>query len=161
MSALLILIFLGGAILTATVTVLYPSFKSIKALETKHTDEDDKAWLTYWVVYGVMTLLDEFAFFILDFIPFYSYVRFLFFVWLMAPQTQGAAIVYRSVLRPLLNQHKDKIDRIIAEVKGVAFEAQKSAMDEMSKPENLSRMGTAASHMQSHVPDVGMSLNNK
>ena len=87
LSALIILFTMGGTILSAVITVVYPGFKSIKALETKDTDDDDKVWLTYWCVFGISTLVDEFAFFLLAFIPFYFYIKLAFFVWLMAPQT--------------------------------------------------------------------------
>ena len=113
--------FLGGTILTAVITVVYPAYKSIKALETKDTEDDDKVWLTYWTVFGIFTLVDEFAFFLLNLIPFYYYIKLGFFLWMMAPQTQGATIVYRSILRPILHQHRDKIEKIIAEVKGGAM----------------------------------------
>lgn len=85
LGALLILVFLGGTILTVTITVLYPAYKSIKALETKDNDDDDKVWLTYWTVFGIFTLLDEFGGFILNLIPFYWYIKLFFFVWMMAP----------------------------------------------------------------------------
>ena len=84
-SSLLILFFLGGTILTAVITVVYPAYKSIKALETKDTDDDDKVWLTYWTVFGIFTLVDEFAFFLLNLIPFYYYIKLGFFLWMMAP----------------------------------------------------------------------------
>ena len=105
LSALVILFTMGLSILFSVITVVYPGFKSIKALETKDNEDDDKIWLTYWCVFGVSTLVDDFAFIILAFIPFYSYIRLGFFVWLMAPQTQGATIIYKSVLRPLLKKH--------------------------------------------------------
>jgi receptor expression-enhancing protein 5/6 len=87
LSALVILFTMGGTILTAVITVVYPGFKSIKALETKDTDDDDSVWLTYWVVFGLFTLLDEFAFILLSLIPFYWYIKLGFFLWMMAPQT--------------------------------------------------------------------------
>jgi receptor expression-enhancing protein 5/6 len=87
LSALIILITMGGTILSAVITVVYPSFKSIKALESKENEEDDKIWLTYWCVFGISTLVDEFAFILLSFIPFYFYIKLGFFLWLMAPQT--------------------------------------------------------------------------
>jgi receptor expression-enhancing protein 5/6 len=105
LSALIILFTMGGTILTAVITVVYPGFKSIKALETKDDDNDDKVWLTYWCVFGLFTLLDEFAFILLSLIPFYFYIKLGFFLWMMAPQTQGATIIYKSVLRPLLLKH--------------------------------------------------------
>lgn len=110
LAALIILITMGGTILSAVVTVVYPAFKSIKALESKDTDEDDSVWLTYWCVFGIFTLLDEFAFILLSLIPFYFYIKLGFFLWMMAPQTQGATIIYKSILRPLLIKHRDRID---------------------------------------------------
>ena len=86
-------------------TVVYPGVQSIKALESKNNDEDDKVWLTYWVVFGIFTLLDEWLGFLLAYIPFYFYIRLGFFLYLMLPQTKGAKTVYEKGLRPLLQQN--------------------------------------------------------
>lgn len=110
LAALIILITMGGTILSAVITVVYPAFKSIKALETKDTEDDDAVWLTYWCVFGIFTLLDEFAYILLSLIPFYFYIKIGFFLWMMAPQTQGAVVIYKAVLRPLLIKHRDRID---------------------------------------------------
>lgn len=130
--SLIILVTMGATILTVIITVVYPAFKSIQALETKGDDEDDKIWLTYWVVFGTFTLLDEFGSVVLQFIPFYFYIKLGFFVWMMLPQTKGSKIVYENVLRPMLLKNKDKIEKFIAEVKGgassVLDEAKKEAM---------------------------------
>ena len=103
--ALLVLIFMGGQILMVVLTVVYPGVQSIKALESKNNDEDDKVWLTYWVVFGIFTLLDEWLGFLLAYIPFYFYIRLGFFLYLMLPQTKGAKTVYEKGLRPLLQQN--------------------------------------------------------
>ena len=102
LSGLLVLIFMGGTILTVVLTVLYPAYKSIKALETKDDEDDDKEWLTYWCVFGVFTLIDEFGYIILNLIPFYFYIKLIFFVWLMNPKTKGSLLIYNKVLSPLL-----------------------------------------------------------
>mmetsp|Transcript_11518 Transcript_11518/g.8424 ORF Transcript_11518/g.8424 Transcript_11518/m.8424 type:complete len:110 (+) Transcript_11518:136-465(+) len=101
-SSLLILIFMGGKILTVVFTVVYPGYKSIKALETKDTEDDDKAWLTYWCVFGIFSLVDEFGSVLLSLIPFYYYIKLGLFVWMMSPQTNGATVIYKSALRPIL-----------------------------------------------------------
>jgi hypothetical protein len=149
---------MGGTILSAVITVVYPGFKSIKALETKDTEDDDKVWLTYWCVFGISTLVDEFAFILLSFIPFYFYIKLAFFVWLMAPQTQGATIIYKSVLRPLLLKNKDKIDRIIAEVQGsalsIAKDAAKQAQEQASRAENIAKLGAAASQLREQAEKI-------
>jgi receptor expression-enhancing protein 5/6 len=87
LSALIILITMGGTILSAVITVVYPGFKSIKALETKDNDDDDSVWLTYWCVFGIFTLVDEIGWILLSMIPFYYYIKLGFFLWMMAPQT--------------------------------------------------------------------------
>ena len=109
LASLIILFTLGGTILTTIITVVYPAIQSIKALETKESDDDDKTWLTYWVVFGIFTLLDEFGGIVLHLIPFYFYVKLAFFVWLMAPQTRGAETFYRTLLKPILIANKDII----------------------------------------------------
>ena len=95
---LIIFFTMGAQILMVFITVVYPGAKSIKALETKDTGDDDKHWLTYWCIFGVFTLLDEFAGFLLEYIPFYFYLRLGFFLFLMLPQTNGSKTVYEKVL---------------------------------------------------------------
>lgn len=107
---------MGAAILTLTISVVYPAFKSVQALETKDTDDDDKIWLTYWCVFGGFTLLDEFFGFLLNFIPFYAYIKVGFFLWLMLPQTTGANTIYKSVLKPFLLKHKKEIEDFIKDI---------------------------------------------
>jgi receptor expression-enhancing protein 5/6 len=63
-TGLITLIFFGATLLTLFITVLYPSVKSIQALESVGKD-DDKEWLTYWIIFGIFTLLDDFCGFIL------------------------------------------------------------------------------------------------
>jgi len=132
-TGLVILISLGATILTVIITVVYPAIKSIKALETRGEDEDDKEWLTYWCVFGVFTLVDEFAGFILSYIPFFFFIRLGFFVWLMAPQTKGASVIYNKVLKPQLEKHRPQIEKFINDVKSsgttIMKEAGKAAME--------------------------------
>ena len=135
-SSIIILVCFGASILTVVITVVYPAVQSIKALETTDRDDDDKTWLTYWIIFGIFTLLDEFGWFILNFIPLYFWLRILFFVFLMAPQTRGAETIYRTFVKPILIQHKDKIQKFIEEIKGSAGEAVNEAKNEAKKQLN-------------------------
>lgn len=158
LSSLVILITMGFSILFSVITVVYPGFKSIKALETKDNEDDDKVWLTYWCVFGISTLVDDFAYFILCYIPFYSYIRLGFFVWLMAPQTQGATIIYKSVLKPLLLKHRARIDSFIKEVQGAAAsaakEAAKKAQEQASRADNIAKLSAAASQLKANAEQI-------
>ena len=107
-SSLLILLFFGGMSLSVVFTVVYPSIQSIKAIESEG-ENDDKEWLTYWTIFGLFHLVDEFGGFVLSFLPFYFYIRLLFFAFLMLPQTKGALSIYKFVVGPILKQHKASI----------------------------------------------------
>ena len=130
--SILVLVLFGGTILSVIFTVLYPSIQSIKAIESEG-ENDDKEWLTYWTIFGLFHLVDEFGGFALSFIPFYFYIRIAFFVFLMAPQTKGALTVYRYVVGPILKQHKQSIQAFIDEVKGSAGDALTAAKDQAKK----------------------------
>jgi receptor expression-enhancing protein 5/6 len=47
----------GSSIITNLIGVAYPCFMSFYALESEGGD-DDKQWLTYWVVFGCFSIAD-------------------------------------------------------------------------------------------------------
>ena len=75
---------------------------SIKAIESKEDDKDKEKWLSFWCVFGIFQTLEMFIGFILCYIPYYYWVRLAFFVYMMAPQTNGAAMCYQKVFQPFL-----------------------------------------------------------
>ena len=144
----------GATILTLAITVLYPAAKSIQALETQSTD-DDKEWLTYWIIFGIFTLLDDFAGFLLSMIPYYFWIKLAFFVYLFAPMTKGSQTIYNTVVKPLLDQYKDKIEGLISDIKGSAADAVSQAKTEALKqvqdPKNFARAAEVYSSAQSEI----------
>ena len=90
----------GQAIITNIIGVAYPVFMSFHALESKDTEDDDKQWLTYWVVFGLFSVTDQFAGFILHFIPFYYVLKVATLIWLFHPAFQGATYVYKELIHP-------------------------------------------------------------
>jgi receptor expression-enhancing protein 5/6 len=92
------------------VTVLYPAVHSIRAIESEDED-DDKVWLTYWMVFGVFNVIETFFGVIFWFIPYWGWIRPGFFVWLILPQFNGSRVIYESVLQPLLSSQKDLIEK--------------------------------------------------
>ena len=46
-------------------------------------------------------------------IPFYGYVRLLFFLYLILPQTQGARVIYEEKVHPWLEENENQIDEFI------------------------------------------------
>ncbi len=98
----------GSTILTLCITVLYPACKSIQALESNGLD-DDKEWLTYWIIFGLFSLLDDCCGCVLNFIPYFFWIKLAFFIALLLPQVKGAKFIYNTVVKDLLNKYKDNI----------------------------------------------------
>ena len=152
---LFIVIGFGSTILTTVVAILYPSYRSFRAIESKE-DNDDKQWLTYWVVFSIFHFVDEFLGFILQEIPFYFLLRVCFFVWMFLPNTQGAMVIYDKVLAPLIEKYGDKITQVVEKATDVvgniaseATDAAKAAAAKAASPENLMKAASAAAELQS------------
>ena len=87
--------------------------------------------------------------FFLSYIPFYNLIRFTFFLFLMMPQTQGAKIIYSSVLKPLLVKYKPQIEEFIARVSEKASEASKEGMAFAS--DKAKEFGTAENALKANA----------
>ncbi|EIW67141.1 protein YOP1 [Tremella mesenterica] len=83
-----------------------PAYLSIQAIESPGTN-DDKQWLTYWVVFGMMNLIESMGVrAILFWIPMYYVFKTLFIIYLMLPATRGAEVLYFNVVRPVFGNVK-------------------------------------------------------
>ncbi|XLT88471.1 HVA22-like protein c [Arachis hypogaea] len=81
------------------VTLVYPLHASIRAIETRsHTHYQQ--WLTYWVLYSLMTLFEITFAKVLQVLPIWPYAKLIFSCWLVLPQFNGAATVYGNYIRP-------------------------------------------------------------
>lgn len=105
----------GQTYLTNLIGVAYPAFMSFIALESKESD-DDKQWLTYWVCFGAFNIVDQFAGIILQFIPFYYFLKVGFLVYLFHPSTLGATSVYNNILLPHIKAYESRIQELEKEI---------------------------------------------
>lgn len=64
----------GTILLSNLIGFLYPAYASMKAVESSGK-EDDTRWLTYWVVFSSITLIELPAQIIFQWIPFYSLIK--------------------------------------------------------------------------------------
>ena len=101
--------------ITNMIGTIYPVFCTIETLEY-HTG-DDKYWLTYWVVFGIFTLVDMFSGFILKIVPFYFFIKILFLVWCFMPNTQGAVIMYNFFISRFFEGFEKNIEIATQELK--------------------------------------------
>ncbi|KAE8683073.1 HVA22-like protein c [Hibiscus syriacus] len=81
------------------VTLVYPLYASVKAIETR-SNNDDQQWLTYWVLYSLITLFELTFAKLLEWFPIWPYAKLIFTCWLVLPHFNGAAYVYRHFIRP-------------------------------------------------------------
>ena len=95
---------------TCLVGVLCPTYMSLKAIESPE-DDDDKQFLTYWVVYGVFSVIDIFTAFLIKVIPFYYTIKLMFLIWLFMPNFKGAVYIYNLVIGPLFRKYESKFDK--------------------------------------------------
>ena len=95
---------------TCLVGVLCPTYLSLKAIESPE-DDDDKQFLTYWVVYGLFSIIDIFTAFLINIIPFYYTFKLAFLIWLFMPNFRGAVLVYNKLVGPLFKKYESKFDR--------------------------------------------------
>ena len=88
------------------------SSSSQPPLQTKKNSKKLQ-WLTYWIVYSLFSLLES-ALALVAWVPLFFELKAVMLLWLVAPQTQGAALVYERVVAPFLKSHAARIDPVFA-----------------------------------------------
>ncbi|KAK4126975.1 hypothetical protein N657DRAFT_640859 [Parathielavia appendiculata] len=100
-------------LLSSVASFLFPLFASYKALKTSDPAQLTP-WLMYWVVLACVLLVESWTEWFLCWIPFYAYIRLLFLLYLVLPQTQGARLIYEEHVHPLVEQNEAAIEEFIA-----------------------------------------------
>ncbi|KAI3394426.1 hypothetical protein diail_2676 [Diaporthe ilicicola] len=100
-------------LLSSITSFLFPLFASYKALKTSDPAQLTP-WLMYWVVLACALLVESWTEWFLVWIPLYSYIRLLFLLYLVLPQTQGARVIYTTYIHPYLEENETQIEELIA-----------------------------------------------
>ncbi|KAJ5176628.1 Protein yop1 [Penicillium canariense] len=90
---------IAGEFLVNFAGFLLPGYYSLQALFTAGS-ADDTQWLTYWVVFAFLTVVES-AISAAYWFPFYYIFKFVLILWMALPQTSGAQIVFHSFLQPV------------------------------------------------------------
>ena len=69
---------------------------------------DDEQWLSYWIIYSFITLLEMLAEPLLYWIPVWYPTKLLFVAWLVLPQFKGASFIYEKLVREQLSKYPRK-----------------------------------------------------
>ncbi|XP_059641041.1 HVA22-like protein e [Cornus florida] len=92
---------LAGPVLT----LLYPLYASVVAIESP-SKVDDEQWLAYWILYSFLTLMEMLLLPILEWIPIWYDVKLILVAWLVLPQFLGAAFVYERFVRENIRKYR-------------------------------------------------------
>jgi receptor expression-enhancing protein 5/6 len=98
--------------------LLYCGYASFKALETDRND-DDKQWLTFWLIYTLFAFAKSIADYLLFIIPFYNEASIATIVFLAF--FNGARMAY-DIVRPVLLANEKQIDQALADAQARAQE---------------------------------------
>ena len=108
-ACLLVVIGLGTSTVINVVGILYPAYMSFKAIESMETD-DDKQWLTYWLVFAFYSFLDRFIDYLFFWVPGYFVIKLVILIYMFFPETRGASRFYEMFARPMFKKYEEKID---------------------------------------------------
>ncbi|TPX34945.1 hypothetical protein SeMB42_g07253 [Synchytrium endobioticum] len=96
----------AGGLVSNAVGVLFPIYSSLRTLENKDPEEITR-WISYWVLYGLITVLDAIRLsqgFSLKYRTLWNVAKIVGLYWL---QCSGySTVVYRGAIRPLLISNK-------------------------------------------------------
>ncbi|KAG6333468.1 hypothetical protein ID866_5617 [Astraeus odoratus] len=71
----------------------------------------------YWSVLGCIVGIEYVAEWLVSWIPMYYFLKTLFLLYLVLPQTQGSSYLYINFLQPFFRSHESEIDATLASFK--------------------------------------------
>ena len=112
----------GMRLLTAVVAFLYPLYCSLRCLCLPQSYAADpsrgpRLWLVYWLVFGLLSFSERLSDSLLSFLPLYQPLKLAFLLWCFLPHSEGCAVLYDCVLKPLLARHSPSIERGVGDMR--------------------------------------------
>ena len=86
------------------ICVAYPMYASIKACPSA-SPKKFKRWLTYWLIFASLTLVEQLCAVLISYLPFYLLSKTIFLMWCFHQTSsgeQGSVVFYDKAVRPLL-----------------------------------------------------------
>lgn len=104
--------FLGGSLagFATSIVLVAAGYQSFQAIDTKFSSEQEKHWLTFWTLYGVLQFTELVADVIGSWIPFYHEIKLGLLVYLAF--FDGAIKVYNSVGKKAFKASEDALQQL-------------------------------------------------
>lgn len=100
-----------GFVLSPVAFVLvtvYAPLMSIRSLKSKET-EDDAQWLSFWVIWSLITAIDSVTWGLLWLIPFFAEIRFGALIYLQF--YGGGKVMFDAIIDPMYTKVCDAIPK--------------------------------------------------
>lgn len=126
---------------TALVLFAYPAAMTVAAIESNNKSEDVH-WMVYWMVVALLDTIEILSIGLLpSIIPFYSLVKLAFCIWMFLPQTKGASLMYKTVLRPLVGMYQNSplYQSAVSKTKAGVETVSKGVASAKSSIENIAK----------------------
>lgn len=87
----------------------------------------------YWTTFSLFLMVESQLYFILCWVPFYSWIRLGIHLYLVLPGQQGSVFIYKEHIHPFLEEHERQIDHMISDAhskaKAAGMDAVKRAIE--------------------------------
>ncbi|CAG8499946.1 11645_t:CDS:1 [Paraglomus brasilianum] len=95
------------------VGVVYPAYKSIKAIDHVGPIEGEAAaeqrqWLTYWAIYGWLQVADYWSNWFLELFPGYNFFKLVLLYWAQSDRSKGATLIFEHIIKPFMHRPANK-----------------------------------------------------
>ncbi|KAG0659445.1 ER membrane protein DP1/Yop1 [Monosporozyma unispora] len=141
-----------GEILSNFIGFIIPTINSIKALKTKGDHSDDQFWLSYWIIFGFLNIIEFWSSTILYLVPFYWVLKVVFLLYISIPSTGGCQWVYNKLIEPSYDQLVNKLISIANKEEGSSSTSsnENNAGDIRQAVKNTAAKATGASRHHRH-----------
>jgi receptor expression-enhancing protein 5/6 len=138
-------------LITNLVGTVYPAFWTIKSIES--STDDDRHWLTYWVVFTLFSIIDTFSGFLLKLLPFYFFIKIIFLIWLFMPNSRGCQIIYNLLVVKLFKSVEKDIDTVGVKFNEYTKELITTTAEKVEKTKNRIITETVTKAIFERYPD--------
>lgn len=100
-------------LVTDLIGYAYPFLKTMEYLEQRKNNtlqDSDIQWPSYWMIFGAVKFLDHLKS-ITKHIPYFTFSKIGFLLWLMHPRTEGATFIYKKYFSPLWKK-KEQLETV-------------------------------------------------
>jgi receptor expression-enhancing protein 5/6 len=96
-------------VLVTVFSMIYPAYMTWKSIE-HNSQEQQRKWLTFWIVMSFVTVFNSLLEWLLSFLPFYHLLKLGLFTWMYYPSWEGSQTLYTHLVKPAFLQVRQKIE---------------------------------------------------